>query len=259
MSNDSTTLVAKVWNYAHVLRDRGIGYGDYVEQITFLLFLEMDRERNDLLGETSTIPARWRWDQLAPLAGDELEDLYRRPGARIGPDRHDLPRRAEQAGRPGQVEARQAQPRHLLAAGRQPRGTWIARHHPTKSPPRSSTTCRLRSKPSSQWWTRWPRALRVMRGRCAVRTPRPERCIAFGCPLKTLADGVGDSTRQRASEHPCIGTGSSETLTNRIAWNNACVPPCTRVCSQTTGVSIRRRRHGSNFRQDRQRCQFALQ
>lgn len=31
MSNDSTTLVAKVWNYAHVLRDQGIGYGDYVE------------------------------------------------------------------------------------------------------------------------------------------------------------------------------------------------------------------------------------
>lgn len=33
--------------------------------------------------------------------------------------------------------------------------------------------------------------------------------------IKTLADGVGDSTRQRASEHPFIGTGSSETLTNQ--------------------------------------------
>jgi type I restriction enzyme M protein len=76
MSTDHTALVAKVWNYAHVLRDQGIGYGDYVEQITFLLFLKMDQERTEL-GEPSTIPALWRWDRLAPLAGDDLERHYR--------------------------------------------------------------------------------------------------------------------------------------------------------------------------------------
>ncbi|MBP5989525.1 MAG: SAM-dependent DNA methyltransferase [Piscinibacter sp.] len=77
MSTDHTALVGKVWNYAHVLRDQGIGYGDYVEQITFLLFLKMDQERAELLGEPSTIPAAWRWDTLAPLAGDALEIQYR--------------------------------------------------------------------------------------------------------------------------------------------------------------------------------------
>ncbi|WP_395691936.1 type I restriction-modification system subunit M N-terminal domain-containing protein, partial [Piscinibacter sp.] len=77
MSTDHTALVGKVWNYAHVLRDQGIGYGDYVEQITFLLFLKMDQERTELLGEPSTIPAAWRWDKLAPLAGDALEIQYR--------------------------------------------------------------------------------------------------------------------------------------------------------------------------------------
>jgi type I restriction enzyme M protein len=77
MSNDYSALVGKVWNYAHVLRDQGIGYGDYVEQITFLLFLKMDQERAELLGEPSTIPRPWRWDRLAPLAGDELEIQYR--------------------------------------------------------------------------------------------------------------------------------------------------------------------------------------
>ncbi len=77
MSTDHTALVSKVWNYAHVLRDQGIGYGDYVEQITFLLFLKMDQERAELLGEPSTIPAAWRWDKLAPLAGDDLEIQYR--------------------------------------------------------------------------------------------------------------------------------------------------------------------------------------
>ncbi|GAB0056885.1 hypothetical protein SIID45300_01200 [Candidatus Magnetaquicoccaceae bacterium FCR-1] len=39
--SDSSSLVSKVWNYAHILRDQGISYGDYVEQITLLLFLKM--------------------------------------------------------------------------------------------------------------------------------------------------------------------------------------------------------------------------
>lgn len=77
MSNDYTSLVSKVWNYAHVLRDQGIGYGDYVEQITFLLFLKMDAERTDYLGLPSEVPARWRWEKLAKLSGDDLELQYR--------------------------------------------------------------------------------------------------------------------------------------------------------------------------------------
>jgi type I restriction enzyme M protein len=77
MANDYTSLVSKVWNFAHVLRDQGIGYGDYVEQITFLLFLKMDEERSELLGEPSAIPAKWRWARLASLAGDDLELQYR--------------------------------------------------------------------------------------------------------------------------------------------------------------------------------------
>src|SRR3954469_21277711 len=77
MTNDYTSLVSKVWNYAHVLRDQGISYGDYVEQITFLLFLKMDQERTDLLNEPSIIPAKWRWENLGPLSGDDLELQYR--------------------------------------------------------------------------------------------------------------------------------------------------------------------------------------
>jgi len=77
MSNDYNSLVSKVWSYAHVLRDQGISYGDYVEQITFLLFLKMDQERTKLLNEASTIPSQWRWETLAPLSGDELEQQYR--------------------------------------------------------------------------------------------------------------------------------------------------------------------------------------
>lgn len=75
MTNEQ--LVSKVWNYAHVLRDQGISYGDYVEQITFLLFLKMDQERDELLGDTSEIAPEWRWPTLATKDGDALELHYR--------------------------------------------------------------------------------------------------------------------------------------------------------------------------------------
>jgi len=38
-------IVQKLWNYCNVLRDDGMSYGDYVEQLTFLLFLKMADER----------------------------------------------------------------------------------------------------------------------------------------------------------------------------------------------------------------------
>lgn len=75
MTNEQ--LVAKVWNYAHVLRDQGISYGDYIEQITYLLFLKMDQERVELLGEGSAIPSKWNWVELVKRDGDELELQYR--------------------------------------------------------------------------------------------------------------------------------------------------------------------------------------
>ncbi len=75
MSNEQ--LVAKVWNYAHVLRDQGISYGDYIEQITYLLFLKMDQERVELLGGESSIPTAWNWSQLVNKDGDALETQYR--------------------------------------------------------------------------------------------------------------------------------------------------------------------------------------
>ena len=75
MTNED--LVAKVWNYAHVLREEGVSYGDYVEQITYLLFLKMDDERQKLLGEPSIIPPGSRWADLRGLSGEDLEKHYR--------------------------------------------------------------------------------------------------------------------------------------------------------------------------------------
>ncbi len=70
-------LVSKVWNYAHVLRDDGVSFGDYLGQISFLLFLKMDKERTDVLGEPSMLPEDCQWDALAARAGEDLERRYR--------------------------------------------------------------------------------------------------------------------------------------------------------------------------------------
>ncbi len=44
MANESASIVQRLWNYCNVLRDDGVSYGDYVEQLTYLLFLKMDHE-----------------------------------------------------------------------------------------------------------------------------------------------------------------------------------------------------------------------
>jgi type I restriction enzyme M protein len=70
-------LVAKVWNYAHVLRDEGVSFGDYVGQISFLLFLKMDAERVAYLNEPSLIPAEYQWDTLRAKSGEALDAHYK--------------------------------------------------------------------------------------------------------------------------------------------------------------------------------------
>ena len=70
-------LVTKVWNYAHVLRDDGVSYGDYLGQISFLLFLKMDEERTEYLREESALPVDCRWVMLRGKSGEGLEAHYR--------------------------------------------------------------------------------------------------------------------------------------------------------------------------------------
>jgi type I restriction enzyme M protein len=71
------TLISKVWNYAHVLRDEGVSYGDYLGQISFLLFLKMDEERTTYLNEPSMIPAEYQWASLRALSGEALDEHYK--------------------------------------------------------------------------------------------------------------------------------------------------------------------------------------
>ncbi len=77
MSNP-TALVQKLWNYCSILRDDGLSYGDYVEQLTFLLFLKMaDEQSRPPFNKTSPIPKGKDWPALLSKDGDELEIHYR--------------------------------------------------------------------------------------------------------------------------------------------------------------------------------------
>lgn len=58
----SSALVQKVWNFCNTLRDDGVGYGDYLEQLTYLLFLKMADEysKPPYLRDTH-IPTEYNW------------------------------------------------------------------------------------------------------------------------------------------------------------------------------------------------------
>ena len=77
MSNEALA-VQKLWNYCNVLRDDGVSYGDYVEQLTYLLFLKMDDEQTKPpFNRESKIPKNLNWESLLKKDGDELETHYR--------------------------------------------------------------------------------------------------------------------------------------------------------------------------------------
>ena len=74
----TSALVQKLWNYCNVLRDDGMSYGDYVEQLTYLLFLKMADERSrPPYNQPSLIPKKYNWQSLLDRDGDELFDHYR--------------------------------------------------------------------------------------------------------------------------------------------------------------------------------------
>jgi type I restriction enzyme M protein len=78
-------LVQKLWNYCNILRDDGLSYGDYVEQLTFLLFLKMaDEQSRPPYNKPSPIPKGFGWDKLVALDGDDLEIHYRHTLEELG-------------------------------------------------------------------------------------------------------------------------------------------------------------------------------
>jgi len=81
-------IVQKLWNYCNVLRDDGMSYDDYVEQLTYLLFLKMADERSrPPYKQPSPVPAGYGWQNLINKDGDALFDHYRHTLETLGRDK----------------------------------------------------------------------------------------------------------------------------------------------------------------------------
>lgn len=78
MANESSTIVQRLWSYCNILRDDGISYGDYVEQLTYLLFLKMaDEQINATCFQPHILPEGLDWQSLVSKNGNELEKHYK--------------------------------------------------------------------------------------------------------------------------------------------------------------------------------------
>lgn len=76
-SANTSSIVSKVWAFCQTLRDDGVGYGDYLEQLTYLLFLKMaDEYTKPPHNRTMPIPAEFAWETLTSKSGSELELHY---------------------------------------------------------------------------------------------------------------------------------------------------------------------------------------
>ncbi len=85
---NSATMVLELWNYCNVLRDDGMSYGDYVEQLTYLPFLKMADERSQPpWNQPSPMAPGFDWPSLLARDGDALFDYYRHTLEKLGAER----------------------------------------------------------------------------------------------------------------------------------------------------------------------------
>lgn len=74
-TKSEAALIKKVWDIANVLAAAGVGFTDYITQLTYILFLKMDSEKEEC-GLGSAIPDGYKWKDLVELNGTDLVDKY---------------------------------------------------------------------------------------------------------------------------------------------------------------------------------------
>ncbi len=86
MANEqSSTIISKVWGMCNPLRDDGVSHGDYLEQLTYLLFLKMaDEYSKPPYNRDAGIPTGFTWKDLNTLKGAELEEQYKKTLETLG-------------------------------------------------------------------------------------------------------------------------------------------------------------------------------
>jgi len=74
---NTAPIVSKIWSFCATLRDDGVSYGDYLEQLTYLIFLKMaDEYAKPPYNRDVGIPDGYDWQSLKSKRGAELEGYY---------------------------------------------------------------------------------------------------------------------------------------------------------------------------------------
>ena len=85
MSEQTSSIISKVWGMCNPLRDDGLSYGDYLEQLTYLIFLKMsDEYSKPPYRKESGIPAGYTWQDMNTLTGAALEEQYKDTLEKLG-------------------------------------------------------------------------------------------------------------------------------------------------------------------------------
>src|ERR1019366_5336725 len=91
---NTASIVSRVWSFCTTLRDDGVSYGDYLEQLTYLIFLKMaDEYARPPYNRDVGIPGKYNWQSLKAKRGAELEVHYVTLLRELG----------KQKGRPGKI------------------------------------------------------------------------------------------------------------------------------------------------------------
>jgi type I restriction enzyme M protein len=86
MNQENTSaIISKVWGMCNPLRDDGVSYGDYLEQLTYLIFLKMsDEYSKPPYNKETNIPEGYTWADMNTLKGAELEQQYKATLEKLG-------------------------------------------------------------------------------------------------------------------------------------------------------------------------------
>ena len=83
--NNTSTIISKVWSMCGVLYDDGVSYGDYLEQLTYMIFLKMaDEYSKPPYNRNHGIPKGYEWSDMNGLSGPDLEAQYKRTLEKLG-------------------------------------------------------------------------------------------------------------------------------------------------------------------------------
>ena len=234
---NASSLIQKVWNFCHTLRDDGVGYGDYLEQLTYLLFLKMAHEyAQEPYKRETHIPPNYDWATLRRQTGEPLEAQYLATLHRLGQEPGMLGAIFFKAQNKIQDPAKLSRLVQLIDAE-----NWVGMDADTKGDLYEGLLQKNAEDTKSgagQYFT--PRAL--IQAMVACMQPEPLKTIAdpacgtggFFLVANEWLNGTGDWLRQHADglgyAPPRLNARQAAFLRDETFYGNEIVPGTRRLC-----------------------------